>query len=139
MGSWSEHVRAWHDLRSRLPHLWLRYEDLLADPVRETTRLAGYLGLTPDGATIDRVIEGASFATMRRLEEAEIDCAQGGGLFGQQWFEAGHRAGRRFINRGQATWGRELAPAQIRRLGEAFAAELELLGYPRQPEATRAA
>ncbi len=62
------------------------------------------------------------------------------GLFAQRGFEAGHEAGRRFINRGLTTWGiGQMAPDQIERLGERFADELELLGYPRRPEAAVAA
>lgn len=139
MGTWCGHIRAWRATARRVPNLWLRYEDLSADPARETERLCQFLGLERDGATIARAVDGASFAAMRRLEETEIR-ERRAGLFGQQDFQAGQEAGRRFINRGQTTWGiGQLLPAQIERLGKLFAGELELLGYPRRPAAAVAA
>ena len=133
MGTWCGHVRAWRAVTGRVPNLWLRYEDLLADPLHAAGRLCQFLGLERDAATIARAVDGASFAAMRRLEEAEIR-ERHAGLFAQRGFEAGHEAGRRFINRGLATWGiGQMAPEQIERLGELFAGELELLGYPRRP------
>jgi aryl sulfotransferase len=139
MGTWCGHIRAWRVTAERVPNLWLRYEDLLADPVHASGHLCRFLGLERDTASIARAVDGASFAAMRRLEEAEIR-ERRGGLFAQRGLEVGHEAGRRFINRGLATYGvGQMAPEQIERLGELFAGELELLGYPRRPGAAVAA
>ena len=129
MGGWGENVRSWLDARSRLPGLVLRYEDLLADPAPEVRRVAAFLGLTPDDADVTRAVEGCSFAAMRRTEERELRDRRPG-LFFNPNFARGHGAGRRFVNRGRADWGDAfLTPAERGRVREAFAAELDLLGY----------
>jgi aryl sulfotransferase len=102
MGTWCGHIRVWRAAADRAPNLWLRYEDLFVNPVHAAGRLCQFLGLERDGATVARAVDGASFATMRRLEEAEIR-ERRAGLFAQRGLEAGHEAGRRFINRGLAT------------------------------------
>ena len=80
---------------------------------------------------------GASFTKMRHLEEAEIRAGRRG-LFAQQGFREGQQAGRRFVNRGEANWGRDqLSLDQIQRIGEVVAAELELLGYTAPPSSHR--
>ena len=42
-------------VRESTPHYWLRYEDLLADPVKEITALLSYMQLRPDARMIDLV------------------------------------------------------------------------------------
>lgn len=138
MGGWGEHVRGWRALMPEVTSLWLRYEDLLSDPEGEVARLCRFLRLAVDRNAVRRAVGGASFARMRALEEVEIREGQSG-LFAQEGFREGQQAGRRFINRGQLNWGRvHLSSDQIERLGETFAAELELLGYTATPSARRA-
>ena len=52
VGCWQDHVLSWVRLRAGKPGFrLLRYEDLLADPARELTNLAPFLGIdsTPTG------------------------------------------------------------------------------------------
>merc|ERR1711931_297767 len=47
-GSWYEHVKGWWDRKQNNPHiLYLFYEDLVEDTVRELDRLCSFLGLSP--------------------------------------------------------------------------------------------
>lgn len=66
-GSWSEHVASW--LRAPGPRLLLRYEDLLADPLRETTRLADFLGLPAEPKRVARAVASCRFETLRNAEQ----------------------------------------------------------------------
>ncbi|MBB5886426.1 aryl sulfotransferase [Xanthomonas sp. LMG 8992] len=66
-GSWSEHVASWQQAPG--PRLLLRYEDLLTDPLRETMRLADFLGLPTDPALVERAVASCRFETLRDTEQ----------------------------------------------------------------------
>ena len=67
LGSWSEHVRSWTSL-SPYPHLVLKYEDMLADPHTEFTKVLKHLGVPIDQERLDRAIEFSSFKELTRQE-----------------------------------------------------------------------
>jgi hypothetical protein len=72
-GSYFDWVKGWHEELQRYPDkaIWIQYEDLKEDAVRETSRLARYLGVEQanDDAFIQKVIEYSSFETMVKQAE----------------------------------------------------------------------
>ncbi|WOS40493.1 sulfotransferase domain-containing protein [Xanthomonas rydalmerensis] len=66
-GSWSEHVASWQQAPG--PRLLLRYEDLQADPLRETARLADFLGLPAEPTQVARAVAACGFETLRDTEQ----------------------------------------------------------------------
>ena len=68
LDTWSNHVASWLDI-TQIPIVLLRYEDLRSDPLRETLRLARFLGLECDMATIGRAVGACDFQVLREIEE----------------------------------------------------------------------
>lgn len=78
---WSmwENVASWWAIR-RLPNvLFLHYADLKADLPRELRRIAGFLGIAADAATLEAVHRHSSFEHMKA--NAELVAPLGGAVF----------------------------------------------------------
>jgi Sulfotransferase domain len=73
-GTWSENVASWIFTRGkREQFLLLRYEDMMSDTPRELTRIAGFLGIEPEAARLQKAMELSSADRMRELEKLESD------------------------------------------------------------------
>jgi aryl sulfotransferase len=117
MGTWANHVQSWVD-QQLIPVLLLRYEDLLANPNTEFTRLAHFLDLPTDEALISEAVANTRFDKLRAKEEEE------GG------FREKPEGCERFFRSGRSGEGREqLTTEQILQLEEAFSETLMRFGY----------
>jgi hypothetical protein len=73
-GSWGENVTTWLTSRHNDPRfLLLRYEDMVADPKRELTRVAAFLNIPADAERISQAVERSAADNMRKLEKAQSD------------------------------------------------------------------
>ena len=73
-GSWWEHAASWIGARQGNPaFLLVRYEDLLAEPVRETAKIAAFLGINADEARLQAAVDRSSADRMRKLEQQQSD------------------------------------------------------------------
>jgi hypothetical protein len=73
-GSWWEHAASWIGARQGNPaFLLVRYEDLLAEPVPETAKIAAFLGINADGARLQAAVDRSSADRMRKLEQQQSD------------------------------------------------------------------
>ena len=73
-GSWWEHVASWVGPRYGNPAFLLtRYEDLLADPIVETAKIAEFLGIAADEARLKAAVERSSADKMRKLEKQDAE------------------------------------------------------------------
>ena len=116
VGSWSEHVASWLD-GAKGPLLLVRYEDLLADTVGETTRLADFLGITTDAAAIGQAVAANRFEVLQAAEAA------GGFREKPDHLDI-------FFRRGQAgAWPQDLTPEQAARVVHDHGAAMTRLGY----------
>jgi hypothetical protein len=71
-GTWAENVASWIFTRGRRKEfLLLRYEDLIKDTAFELARIAMFLGIEPEPASLRRAIELSSAGRMRELEKRE--------------------------------------------------------------------
>ncbi len=71
-GTWGENVASWLYTRGqREDFLLLRYEDMLADTLRELARIASHLGLEVTEERLRTAIEQSSADRMRALEKLE--------------------------------------------------------------------
>jgi hypothetical protein len=67
--SWGENVTGWLATRHGTPgFLLLRYEDLMAQPIEELTKLALFLGIEADVPRLEKVVACCSADQMRKLE-----------------------------------------------------------------------
>jgi hypothetical protein len=71
-GSWRENAASWIYARGGTPEfLLLRYEDMIANTLDQTVRLAKFLGTESDSAALERAIAQSDADRMRKLEQAQ--------------------------------------------------------------------
>mmetsp|Transcript_12006 Transcript_12006/g.35350 ORF Transcript_12006/g.35350 Transcript_12006/m.35350 type:complete len:141 (+) Transcript_12006:727-1149(+) len=109
-----EHTLAWWHVARACPGqvLLLRYEDLCADTRAQVARVAGLLGVQPDGAALDAVVRASSFEAMRQRHEA-TDGAASRAM--RHEGEAGH-----FRRGSPGGWREKFTPEQSRRFDAAL-------------------
>jgi hypothetical protein len=129
MGSWAENVVSWHTARSRIPVIWLRYEDLLADTVGIARTLCGHLRLTRGAAELEAAVAAASFERMRAIEEADIS-ARRPGIFYKPYLQSSIDVGLRFMRSGRSgEAAQRLSPSQRSRFDAVFGPLRQQFGY----------
>jgi Sulfotransferase domain len=73
-GTWLENVASWVATRAPSDNfLLLRYEDMIASPHREVSRLAAFLSVAVTPERLDEVVRSSSAARMRELEKLQSD------------------------------------------------------------------
>jgi hypothetical protein len=71
-GSWRDHVVSWTATRGGQKNfLLLRYEDMIADTQKESTKIASFLGLDSNSERIARAVVLSSADRMRKLEKEQ--------------------------------------------------------------------
>jgi Sulfotransferase domain len=122
VGSWQDHVLSWIRLRKDAPGFRLvRYEDLLADPVRELTRLAPLMGVDPTPERVERAINLSSARHMQSLEKQQS----------QEWVATkDSRKDIAFVREAKAGgWRKKLSPVSVRAIEQGWGATMKELGY----------
>lgn len=121
-GTWSENVGSWIYTRGGTPgFLLLRYEDMLADTLNQTSRLAGFLGVTPSSSLLERAIESSAADHMRELEKTQ----------GGQWVSTkGKRTDIPFV-RGATSgaWKSKMPEHSVAEIEAAWGSIMSALGY----------
>ena len=116
MGSWSQHVAGWIGLFSRPVHI-MRYEDMLADPLRSFSKLARFLRLEPNENQLKSAIEKSSFAELKRQES-------------ERGFKEKPPSAEKFFRAGRSgQWVEQLSPAQVQDIVRAHAPRMQRFGY----------
>ncbi len=69
---YADHVARWLELFRREQILFLRFEDLVADPLGELDRIYGFLGLPPHRALQLRKLNAATYSEMSSRTRAEL-------------------------------------------------------------------
>ncbi|XP_026533339.1 sulfotransferase 1C2-like [Notechis scutatus] len=64
-GSWFDHVCGWWEAKKRHPILYLFYEDMKEDPIREMRKIAQFLGLELQEPVLNQILEHTQFETMK--------------------------------------------------------------------------
>jgi hypothetical protein len=126
-GSWWEHTASWIGTRHGNPaFLLVRYEDLLADSIGETAKIAEFLGIQADRERLQAAVERSSADRMRKLEKQEAD----------QW--TGTKNTRKeipFVRAAKSGGWKETLPAHcVEEIEMAWAPLLNFLGYPLQTQ-----
>lgn len=71
MGNWPEHIGSWLIAAGRLPHIFVKYEDLRLDTSNVLTRVVRFLGNTPDAARIKTAVADCKIDIVRKKEREE--------------------------------------------------------------------
>lgn len=115
-GSWSQHVDSW----TRKPHraiYVMRYENMLADPLRTFGGLARHLLLRPTEDQLHLAIERSSFENLKKQEAAD-------------GFREKPEKAERFFREGKSgQWREGLTRRQVRRIVQAHHVQMGRFGY----------
>lgn len=114
--SWSEHVLSWVDV-PELNCLVIRYEDMLAEPVRTFTKAAEFLQLPTDSTRIAKAIRFSDFKVLSQQESTKGFQERPPKV--NQFFRRGHSGG----------WREELSPEQVKFVLSNHAGVMQRFGY----------
>jgi hypothetical protein len=67
LGGWTNHYRSWFGVENFNP-IFIRYEDMIRDPVKSFGRFMRYLGLPKNPERLKRAIRNSSFGEVERQE-----------------------------------------------------------------------
>jgi len=121
-GSWGEHASTWLTTRRGGPRfLLIRYEDLIADGVREVGRMASFLGISATPQLLAQAVERSSADKMRKLEKEQSHIS---GLTKDS------RKDLPFVRAANSGgWRSNLPQALAETIEAAWAPQMRLLGY----------
>jgi hypothetical protein len=122
VGCWQDHVLSWVRLRQDNPGFrLLRYEDLLADPVKELSNLAPFLGIEPTPARVERAVRLSSGSHMQSLEKEQS----------KQWVTTkGTRSDIPFVREAKSGgWRNKLSATALRIIEGAWGETMKEFGY----------
>ncbi len=116
MGTWSQHVESWTAKPNPALHV-MRYEDMIANPVKSFSGLVKYLRLDAPRARVERAVKNSSFKVLRKQEE----------LHG---FHERTAAQKSFFRSGKTgEWKDVLTTEQVARICEAHHDQMARFGY----------
>jgi hypothetical protein len=115
-GNWSQNVESWTAKPNPALHV-MRYESMLADPLKAFTDLVRFLNIDTTKQRIRKAVEHSSFETLRRMEERD-------------GFWERTIAQKKFFRRGQAGgWRDELTDEEAHAIVDTHRAQMERFGY----------
>ena len=121
-GSWRDHVVSWTATRGGQKNfLLLRYEDMLADTKKESTKIAAFLGLDSSPERIARAVALSSADRMRKLEKEQS----------RQWKETKKtRQDKPFVRKAASGgWKSILSERSVAQLESAWGEVMRSAGY----------
>jgi len=121
-GSWSENVGGWLGAREGDANfMLLRYEDMLADPIRELTRVAEFLSIKVDESRLKYAVRASSADEMRKMEKGQS-------LYWKATKNT--RQDKPFVRAAKSGgWQTELSAEIADELSFAWGAKMKALGY----------
>lgn len=122
VGCWQDHVLSWVRLRQGKPgFVFIRYEDLLANPAKTLTELAPLVGIDPTPERIERAVRLSSVSHMQDLEKKQS----------QEWVATkGTRQDIPFVREAKAGgWRKKLSPIVVKMIEDAWGATIKEFGY----------
>jgi len=121
-GSWRDHVVSWIATRGgQKSFLLLRYEDMLADTQKESTKIASFLGLDSSPERIARAVALSSADRMRKLEKEQS---------GQWTATRNTRQDKPFVRKAAAGgWKSTLPEGCVARIESAWGDVMRSVGY----------
>jgi hypothetical protein len=120
-GSWENHVLSWMRMRGDSKDFcFLRYEDMLRDPITELKKMAPLLKINPASETLVRAVELSSADRMRALEKTQTG-----------WVSTkGTRKDKPFVRAAKSgNWQSTLSESSVRKIEQAWGATMQKLGY----------
>jgi hypothetical protein len=116
VSSWSNHVKSYAS-ETKFPVHFVRYEDLMAQPMQELMEILQFLGVDPDGGRLAAAVEATKLETLRQQEAVS-------GFRDNQ-----HSKTDTFFGRGGSRWREELPPELAAQIVEDHRFVMQELGY----------
>ena len=82
MGTWPEHVASWLMATNRMPHIFIKYEDLRVNTREILSEIIRFLGINVEEEKIADTIRKTSLSNMRSIEKKEREETKASGVFG---------------------------------------------------------
>jgi hypothetical protein len=120
-GSWENHVLSWIKMRGESEGFcFVRYEDMLRNPVAELRKMTPVLKINPTPETLARAVELSSADRMRALEKTQTG-----------WVSTkGTRKDKPFVRAAKSgNWQNALSETSVRKIEQAWGATMQKLGY----------
>jgi hypothetical protein len=99
---WHEHVEAWEKNSYGADMLFVRYEDMISDPMREVKRFVDFVRYPADEALLKKAVEAASFGNLQEREKRL------GSTWPEQW-----PSDKKFFRRGIAGSYKDEMPSDV--------------------------
>ena len=116
MGSWSQHVASWLGIAQR-PIYFVRYEDMVSDPLNTFSNMTKYLGIKSTTQMLYSCIEKSSFEKLQAQEK------------GKDFIEKPKTAKSFFRGGRIGQWREQLSREQIRLIVNSHAPVMQRMGY----------
>lgn len=116
ISSWDNHVNTFLNADTHNV-MWLRYEDMLADPVKAFSRLLEHAGITPDEERVKKALDEVDIQKLREREKKE------------GFRESSPHAKNQFFGSGGSSNRQKLEPKHVHRIEKAFGRVMKRLGY----------
>jgi hypothetical protein len=120
-GTWENHLLSWVKMRGESENFcFVRYEDMLRDPVAELKKMSPLLNISPSPEALTRAVELSSADRMRALERTQTG-----------WVSTkGTRKDKPFVRAAQSdNWQSVLSEASVRKIEQAWGATMQKVGY----------
>ena len=120
-GSWENHVLSWVKMRGETEDFcFVRYEDMLRDPVAELKKMTPLLKINPTAEMLTRAVELSSADRMRALEKSQ-----------KGWVSTkGTRKDKPFVRAAKSgDWQSALSETSVRKIEQAWGATMQKFGY----------
>ena len=120
-GSWENHVLSWVKMRGETEDFcFVRYEDMLRDPVAELKKMTPLLKINPSPETLARAVELSSADRMRALEKRQ-----------KGWVSTkGTRQDKPFVRAAKSgDWQSALSETSVRKIEQVWGATMQKFGY----------
>lgn len=121
-GTWDEHVQSWRSTRlGKSGFLWIKYEDMLAQPEIELARIASGLGIAATTQDVSRAVQMSSAGQMQNLEKQQS----------ADWkLTSSTRQDIPFVREAKAGgWKNKLSATAVRTIEQAWGSTMKELGY----------
>jgi hypothetical protein len=120
-GTWENHLLSWLKMRGESDNFcFVRYEDMLRDPVAELKKMSPLLNINPSPETLARAVELSSADRMRALEKTQTG-----------WVSTkGTRKDKPFVRAAKSdNWQSVLSEGSVRKIEQAWGATMQKVGY----------
>jgi len=128
MGTWFENVESWKSSTDKCSLLFLKYEDVIHDPLSTARSISKFAELDNESSEISDAVQRSSFPSLKAMELAEIKNQQQG--FFLKEFEGKRNKDFKFMHSGTPGNYRDILPdSLLTQADKRYGTHFKTLGY----------